>query len=998
MRQLSLILVFVGVVGFINHYLGSPLTFHGPDLTRGQIKIAYAMCAQENAFEVVPIEELSTQNRNFLLGCALESGSYNFVRWALQSPKEMLSIESKFNSHWPVESVARWENGSAAVDTLKLILEPNDALWKVKSSAPLMVALYEASTVDAAEYLAEKYNYLLPEDNQQLFAREDYPKYLGLTLAQYHAFRGRIDVAEYFASKGSRVAIPGMNFRHWILDHDKEKKRFDDKLDAFLSKHGVPRDNSEEIAAAPTQSVLTPSAHTPKFPSTTGWPLPLGDSGRVLWMEGNTAQRWDPSTNELKDKFELPFPPESAIGTAQGIVFVAGGSVAAVTPSGKVYSGSLTLTRSKQRVVVLADQSVLVASGDKVLNNMVERIVFHPDAEIGDALSVERMPDLPGEVRKAFSIVALADGRAMVLGGTDSPYVGCSPCTAETWFLNPKSKTWSAGPKMNEARSDMSATLLPDGSVLVAGGWTPKNTWSDAPARTTERWDPRSNGFVSDSPLPLGVAKHQAMWLPNRQGKQLLLVGGWVKAWEGNQSVLALDVENGAWRMVGEQCNASGRTGELMAGPFEYNDRHYVWCKDPIELFGPLNLVPLRLGSMGETSFDRFDPDKGIALRRQNMAFLPPHANSPGLAVGGTIDGADTAAVDVVWLDGRIQGIAPLNHARRHAQVFRLRDGSILVAGGKGGDATRRTQHVPPFELLPASEPLEQARWIDIDFDSADIAAMGLLGDGSLLALHSTGNVERLTITVIQNKPAVQRSAFPSLNRRRVSSYENGEEVLLQELPDGRIIIAGGSIQYHRMALLHEDAFRADAPDHFVNFGEFTPAHYYEIYDPVTRSWRESAASHGTSSTVAVLDDGRVVKWGRIKSADPWEQRQDSADRGEAALEISSNDGKAWGSLKEHAPPLVATDVVQQAPELFMIDGELFLIGKRPTDVTADHWRGNAMVQWFDTSSARWETLWESGSNDNWRDHVGRIIIRELPNGKRIALPVEGLSGNRSGG
>ncbi len=112
---------------------------------------------------------------------------------------------------------------------------------------PLMAGLYESSTVEAANYLTARNDSLLQEDNELFIGHEEYPKYHGLTLAQYHAFNGRIDVAEYFASKGSRVAIPGKHFRHWILENDKEKTRLlDDKLDAFLEKHGVARDDRDE--------------------------------------------------------------------------------------------------------------------------------------------------------------------------------------------------------------------------------------------------------------------------------------------------------------------------------------------------------------------------------------------------------------------------------------------------------------------------------------------------------------------------------------------------------------------------------------------------------------------------------------------------------------------------------------------------------------------------------------------------------------------------------
>ncbi len=48
------------------------------------------------------------------------------------------------------------------------------------------------------------------------------------------------------------------------------------------------------------------------------------------------------------------------------------------------------------------------------------------------------------------------------------------------------------------------------------------------------------------------------------------------------------------------------------------------------------------------------------------------------------------------------------------------------------------------------------------------------------------------------------------------------------------------------------------------------------------------------------------------------------------------------------------------------------------------------MVQWFNTADRRWVTLWEAPERD-WRDHLGRIIFRDLPGGKRVVLPVAGL-------
>jgi ankyrin repeat protein len=257
LNKVPFFLVFIVLLGILNQYLGSPVSLRGLDVTSGQLPIAYAQCSLEAGLpllrdgyppiEPVPIEQLSTKDRNLLLACALESGSYNFVKWALQHPKERLSIDSKYGRSWPVENVARWYNGRAAADTLALILEPNDSLWSVNGSQSLIVAMYEAATVEAAKYLATKYDYFLSEKNQQFFHKDDYPKYQGLTLAQYHAFSGRTSVAEYFASKGSRILVPGLNFRHWLFMNDKESKLvYDEKLDAFLAEQGVSRDEQNE--------------------------------------------------------------------------------------------------------------------------------------------------------------------------------------------------------------------------------------------------------------------------------------------------------------------------------------------------------------------------------------------------------------------------------------------------------------------------------------------------------------------------------------------------------------------------------------------------------------------------------------------------------------------------------------------------------------------------------------------------------------------------------
>lgn len=750
------------------------------------------------------------------------------------------------------------------------------------------------------------------------------------------------------------------------------------------------------LAPPPVGSAGAQSPTAPKFPSTTGYPLPLGNSGRVLWVEGNTGWRWDPASNELKDKFELPFPPESAVETAQGIVFVGGGRVALVTADAKTYSASLALSRTRQSVVVLADQSVLVLdgivkvepNGNKVRSSAVERVVFYPGGVLaGSALSVERMPDLPGPPRTAYSTVALADGRAMVLGGTGPPYVGCWPCTAETWFLDPKGKTWSAGPKMNEARSDLSATPLPDGGVLVAGGWTPEHGWGGAGSRTVERWDPQKNVFVlQPARMASYMSMHRALWLPGREGKQLLLAGG------NSAAIQVYDVEHDIWRVAGENCQGTENNRLRTVIPFLKDQQYSVivqnadWCPGQTE---PWGLVPLRLpldaGDLKSTARS-FSGDSGITLYRGGMSFLPGVDGGPSLALGGTIHAGMnnyiiTAAADALWPDGHIQALPGFVFARSGARLFRLQDGALLLAGGQTdvGGYDHAAEKAPSAEWLPGNAALGnaalgQARWQPFALPWAD-GPLGQMADGSLVVVSSS-DVMRIKISAgAQGKPQMETSALPPLHQPRLS--QNARDILVRGLPDGRIIVAGGEVQNNRLAIMNEDAMNPDAPDEYLPIGEAEPTDDYEIYEPASNEWRQSAASRAYGGLLAVYDDGRVARlYAKEKKSNEGGPSPEDPE-----MEISSADGKSWSELKAEELPIIG---VKYSTRLFVLQDELFISGEKLHTDTAT-------LQWFNGATRRWETLWQAVPGLNWRNDVGRIIIRQLANGKRVTLPVAGF-------
>ncbi len=102
-------------------------------------------------------------------------------------------------------------------------------------------------------------------------------------------------------------------------------------------------------------------------------------------------------------------------------------------------------------------------------------------------------------------------------------------------------------------------------------------------------------------------------------------------------------------------------------------------------------------------------------------------------------------------------------------------------------------------------------------------------------------------------------------------------------------------------------------------------------------------------------------------------------------MKISSADGAAWGDLPAagRADCLSAHD-----SRLFAWDGELFLSG-----CNNGH---TSVVQWFDFPAMHWTTIWQqpAGDDPTGYDWVyaadGRIVSRQLSNGKRVVLPIQG--------
>jgi hypothetical protein len=176
-------------------------------------------------------------------------------------------------------------------------------------------------------------------------------------------------------------------------------------------------------------------------------------------------------------------------------------------------AGALSTARYGQIGVLLQGGRVLVVGLSVEGGSLAGNVDIYDPAN-GWSLG----PKLPSERSGAFA-APLPGGRALLAGGSpffqgDSPPPG--PLATAVMY-SPASGTWTNVPNMSVARSDGTATALPDGRVLVAGGRP------NAALATSQFFDPSSSTWTTGPALAHGRFGHTAVAL---KGGSVLVVGG----------------------------------------------------------------------------------------------------------------------------------------------------------------------------------------------------------------------------------------------------------------------------------------------------------------------------------------------------------------------------------------------------------------------------------------------------------------------------------------
>jgi len=408
--------------------------------------------------------------------------------------------------------------------------------------------------------------------------------------------------------------------------------------------------------------------------------------GRVLVVGGrgphsgplSSAELYDPATGTWSTTADMPRPFENHTATLlpDGQVLVVGGwnDAGAGLSDIKLYDpttgtwridGLLTACREDHTATLLPSGQVLVVGGyNRSLEHQLDSAeVYDPGTDTWTSgwFSLNT-------ARYSHTATLLPSGKVLVAGGWDGSYLSSAELYTAT-------SIWSATGSLSTARTSHTATLLPDGRVLVAGGLGSGDTYLSS----AEVYDPATGVWSATGSLNTGRYFHTATLLPDGR---VLVAGG--RNWSYLSSAEIYDRGTGVWSATDSLNTArEGHTATLLpngkvlvAGGYNFSSGYL----DSVEEYNPSTDTWSATDSLG-------------TARRSHTATLLPDGRvlvAGGYYYDGSIHNPTRTevydpATGPAWFPGPWSDGGELNTARRYHTATLLPNDRVLVAGGYNG-------------------------------------------------------------------------------------------------------------------------------------------------------------------------------------------------------------------------------------------------------------------------------------------------------------------------
>lgn len=361
-------------------------------------------------------------------------------------------------------------------------------------------------------------------------------------------------------------------------------------------------------------------------------------------------------------------------------------------------TGSLVTARSYHTATLLLNGKVLVAGGNI---GSISTNISASSAELYDsAMGAWSTTGSLTTARLLHTATLLPNGKVLVTGGANGTFTNTF---ASSELYDSATGLWATTGSLGTGRFGHTATLLPNGKVLVTGGLS--SGYGAAAGVSAELYDSATGTWTATGSLVTGRYYHTATLLPN--GK-ILVTGGNQISGLGSVGIAELyDPATGTW----------AATGSLVTA----RDSHTATSL-------PNGKVLVIGGDNGSTVFgsaELYDPDPAAGywmvtgslgtLRSYHTATLLPNGKVlvTGGEGGGIVNGYWIHLASAELYDpaaGTWTSTGSLVTGRDSHTATLLPNGKVLVTGGEGGAGNFASSELydsaspPVFSAQPLGE------------------------------------------------------------------------------------------------------------------------------------------------------------------------------------------------------------------------------------------------------------------------------------------------------
>src|SRR5216110_1009992 len=426
--------------------------------------------------------------------------------------------------------------------------------------------------------------------------------------------------------------------------------------------------------------------------------------------------------------------------------------------------------------------------------------------------------------------------------------------------------TWAPMADLNQARAEHTATLLANGTVLIAGG----RDAADQPLASAEIYDPATGGYtLLASPLPAPVWGHTA----TRLDDGTVLIAGGQRGVRYRRAAQLFDPATDTFTALGPMSTPRGRhTATLL------RDGRVVVIGGT-DGVGPL--ASLELYDPTRRTFSRA-PSALTVARQDHTATLLPDGRvlvSGGSNASGALDSAELYDPTA----GTVSPAGPLNVPRTLASAALLLDGTVLVAGGQ----TTTSEDLDSAEVYDAAT--NTFAWLPAAMGTARSGHLGvqLLHNGKVLISGGTSGGQLVASAEVYDPVtgAFQPVDSPGTARRLFGAN-------FFELPYTGILLATGGLDSAEAPLASSEVFfyptlRSDKSDYAPGETVTLMGEGWRPNEQVAINIRESSGDPDTNLTATADTSGAFTN-------SEFQTNPDRSDVGVRFLATATGQSSRW--------------------------------------------------------------------------------------------------------